>query len=116
MTKIVNCKIHGEIKAYHSGKNRYRCSECNKNAVSKRRKDIKIKAVNYKGGCCQRCNYNKCIDALEFHHKNPNEKDFSIGGQGYTRNWEKIKIELDKCDLLCSNCHREEHYKLNIGV
>lgn len=66
-------------------------------------------AVDYKGGCCERCGYDRCIDALEFHHVNSSGKDFSISDKGYTRSWIKVKEELDKCMLLCANCHRELH-------
>ena len=81
-------------------------------AVSKRRKKIKLMAIEYKGGKCVKCGYNKCVDALEFHHLSL-DKDFNIGTKGYTRSWDKVKIELDKCILLCANCHREEHNKIN---
>lgn len=53
--------------------------------------------------------YNKCIAALEFHHLDPNEKDFGIASSGATRTFEKIKVELDKCIMVCANCHREIH-------
>lgn len=66
-------------------------------------------AIAYKGGICQCCGYNKYIGALEFHHINPDEKDFGISVKGYTRSWENNKRELDKCVLVCSNCHREIH-------
>lgn len=65
-------------------------------------------AVVHKGGKCQICGYDKCIDALDFHHRDPNEKEFRIG-KGNTMKWEKVLEELDKCDLLCANCHRELH-------
>lgn len=71
----------------------------------------KLKAIEYKGGKCERCGYNKCHDALEFHHLNPDEKDFGIGC-GNTYSWERTKSELDKCIMLCANCHREEHFRL----
>lgn len=58
------------------------------------------------------CGYNSCPDALEFHHMNPNEKEFGIAKNGSTRSFEGIKKELDKCILVCSNCHREIHYSL----
>lgn len=48
--------------------------------------------------------------ALEFHHKNPEDKDFAIGGN-MNRGWEFVKKELYKCILLCSNCHRIQHNK-----
>lgn len=78
-------------------------------AVNKRRKKIRQMAVEYKGGRCHVCGYNRCIDALEFHHNNSSLKDFSISQKGYTRSWAKVKEELDKCVLLCANCHREAH-------
>lgn len=78
-------------------------------AVALRRKKIKLMAVEYKGGKCEQCGYDRCIGALEFHHLDPAEKDFSIGGKGYTRSWEVTKEELDKCIMVCANCHRELH-------
>ena len=81
-------------------------------AVYKRRKKIRQMAVDYKGGRCEVCSYNRCIDALEFHHKNSSAKDFSISEKGYTRSWSKVKEELNKCMLLCANCHREFHAKV----
>ena len=76
-------------------------------AVAKRRKKIKELAVDYKGGKCQICKYSKCIGALELHHIQSDKKSFGIGDKGYTRSWEKVRNELDKCVLLCANCHRE---------
>jgi 5-methylcytosine-specific restriction endonuclease McrA len=76
-------------------------------AVTKRRRKIKALAIEYKGGCCQVCSYSKYQGSLDLHHLNPKEKDFALGDKGYTRSWEKVKQELDKCILLCANCHRE---------
>ena len=76
-------------------------------AVAKRRRKIKIMSLEYKGGKCQICSYSKCVGALELHHRNAVNKEFGIGDKGYTRSWEKVKAELDKCILLCANCHRE---------
>ena len=73
-----------------------------------RRIDIKTRAVEYKGGKCILCGYQRCTDSLVFHHINPEEKSFAISGT-YLRSWEKIKEELDKCVLLCANCHGEVH-------
>ncbi len=80
-----------------------------KKAVAKRRKLIRQKLVEYKGGKCVLCGYSKCIDALDLHHKDPLTKDFGISKNGITRSWEKNKAEADKCVLLCANCHREIH-------
>ena len=78
-------------------------------AVQRRRGKIRLMAVAYKGGCCQVCGYKRCIEALEFHHLDPMQKDFGISHKGYTRSWEKVKEEVEKCILLCANCHREAH-------
>ena len=76
------------------------------NAVKRRRKVMKRKSIEYKGGRCGLCGYNKCESALEFHHIDPSSKLFGIGS-GDTRSWESVREELDKCVLLCSNCHKE---------
>jgi 5-methylcytosine-specific restriction endonuclease McrA len=76
-------------------------------AVAKRRRKIKALSIEYKGGKCQICGYNKFQGALELHHIDKTKKSFGIGDKGYTRSWEKVKTELDKCILLCANCHRE---------
>ena len=80
-----------------------------KKAVDKRRKAIRKMAIEYKGGRCAICGYNKSINALEFHHLDSSEKEFGISAKGHTRSWKQVKDELDKCVLLCSNCHREVH-------
>lgn len=102
------CKIHGlfEFKERLDGSSR--CRQCLIDAVSRRRRKLKLLAVDYKGGKCSVCGYKKCVDALEFHHLDPSKKDFGIGS-GITKAWSKIKKELDKCELLCSNCHKELH-------
>jgi len=79
------------------------------NAVSKRRKKIGDSAILYKGGRCAICGYSKCKQALEFHHLNKNGKDFGISAKGYSRAWKKVKGEIDKCIIVCANCHREIH-------
>jgi 5-methylcytosine-specific restriction endonuclease McrA len=78
-------------------------------AVTKRRKKLKLMAVALKGGRCQFCGYNRYIGALDFHHVNERIKKFDLSTRGLTRSWEKIKKEIEKCVLVCSNCHREIH-------
>lgn len=78
--------------------------------VKKHRRKIKENMVASMGGCCQICKYNKCQSALEFHHVDPNEKDISFSKiRANNKSWEKIEKELEKCILLCANCHREVH-------
>ena len=107
---IRECKKHGLSEFMLRTDNAYRCKKCATESVQKRRDKIKLLAVEYKGGKCQnsKCGYNKCIGALEFHHIN-GDKDFGIARKGHTRSWEKVKLELDKCIMLCANCHREVH-------
>lgn len=78
-------------------------------AVSKRRRKLKSLGVELKGGKCQVCGYSKYIGALDFHHLDENNKGFNLSTRGLTRSWKKIKEELDKCILVCANCHREIH-------
>ena len=89
------------------------CKKCTQNIVKECRKDLKKQAVEYKGGLCSSCGYNKCIRSLSFHHNNPKEKDFGIS-KGGSITFSKIKDELDKCTLLCMNCHMELHERLGI--
>ncbi len=84
-------------------------------AVHKRRRKIRQMAIEYKGGRCEVCGYDRCSDALEFHHVDSSKKDFSISSKGYTRSWTKVKEELDKCVLLCANCHRETHVQAQLS-
>lgn len=80
----------------------------NSKYVSNYRKRVKEKAIAYKGGKCIVCSYSKCNRSLHFHHLDPSQKDITIGS-GNTIASKKIKAELDKCVLLCSNCHGEVH-------
>ena len=77
-------------------------------AVMNWRNRTKLKLIEYKGGGCSRCGYNKPIPSVyDFHHKNPKEKDFTISGKSWS--YERLQIEADKCDLYCKNCHAEIH-------
>ena len=85
----------------------YRCK--NRYYVNKRRKDLKKHLVEYKGGKCEKCGYDKCVDALDFHHLDPTVKELGLSQRGLTRALAKLKEEADKCILVCANCHREIH-------
>ncbi len=80
-----------------------------KRAVTKRRRKLKQLVVEYKGGKCILCGYNKSMWVLELHHVDSSTKEFNMSVRGLTRSWEKIKAEADKCILVCANCHREVH-------
>jgi len=87
--------------------------ESNIKNVIRRRKEIRLKAIECLGGKCMKCGYNKYPEVLEFHHKDPSQKDFNVSKKGHCRSWERVKQEIGKCDLLCANCHRELHAELN---
>ena len=94
---------------YQSKKSSSYCKSCIVQSNLERQRNTKSLAVEYKGGKCSICGYSKSMAALEFHHINPNEKDkdyFNMRG-GLSPN---LKTELDKCVLLCANCHREIHH------
>jgi hypothetical protein len=89
------------------------CKICVNAQTIIRQREIKFNMIEYKGGECERCGYKKCQGALEFHHKDPSQKDFTIAHAKQRCFNEEIKRELDKCILLCSNCHRETHEEMN---
>jgi hypothetical protein len=71
------------------------------------RRKLKERLVEYKGGKCEICGYDRCVKAMDFHHKNPKEKEFPLTYMN--RKWEILIKEADKCILVCANCHREIH-------
>lgn len=78
--------------------------------VSLQRKKRKQDLVNYKGGKCIVCGYNKCNSALDFHHLKKDEKNFTITDElNHSKKLEDMIKEVDKCILLCRNCHAEVH-------
>jgi deoxycytidylate deaminase len=77
--------------------------------ISEKRRELKLQAIEYKGGKCIKCGYNKCPAALTFHHIDSSLKEFGIAQNGNIKSFERMKPELDKCLLLCHNCHAELH-------
>lgn len=110
MKEVKECKIHGlvEHSVYHyKTKKRFRCLTCYKKIINDFRIKRKQTYIDYKGGGCLVCGYNNSAEALDFHHLDPNKKDFTISDS--YRDLEKMKLELDKCVLVCANHHREIH-------
>ena len=114
--KVKHSEYHRQYMADMENKKRTN----KRNAIRNKRPDVKEyknmkrrewsavqkqKAVDYKGGACILCGYNKCLSAMDFHHMNPSEKE------GIKSHWtfEKNKAELDKCILVCNRCHKEIH-------
>ena len=83
--------------------------------VQKSQRRKKMHAVEAFGGECQLCGYSKCLNALEFHHTEGKLESPSYVIMRWA--WERAKQELDKCILVCANCHRELHYlKLDVDL
>lgn len=106
------CSEHGLTK-FSKHKNGastsiFRCCKCQAARVYKVVVNKRKKAYDKYGRSCTACGYNKCTEALDFHHLDPAEKEIEPS-KVFTRSWERIQVELDKCVLLCANCHREVH-------
>lgn len=77
--------------------------------LNEKRLNLKLELIKDLGGKCSICGYDKNYAALEFHHSNPNEKEFTVSKWIYSYKNSKIKDEVEKCILVCANCHRELH-------
>ncbi|MGV8131714.1 MAG: hypothetical protein ACP5N7_06465 [Candidatus Pacearchaeota archaeon] len=104
------CKAEDEFYSRRGkfGKSVY-CKPCTSIQTLERQHKFKKLCIEYKGGKCEICGYTKSNAALEFHHLDASEKEFSISKARLTTFSNSIKKELDKCQLLCANCHREVH-------
>ncbi len=111
---IFACKVCGESdksRMMLRGQSRLSstiCKACHSTNTAQRAKRLRVKALAYKGSKCERCGYDKCSAALEFHHLDPATKDPSFNQLRFW-GWDRQQLELDKCILVCSNCHREIH-------
>lgn len=119
---IRNCLIC-ESEFTTTNLNRKYCYTCSPDGLSSadslrlKKRSIKRMLIEYKGGKCEKCGYHKCDAALQFHHKNPEEKDFAISTINLnteTLTMSDLYKEVDKCALLCANCHAEEHYNMTV--
>lgn len=104
--KNINCNICGKSL----GENKKNNTKCNTCVTRIRRYRIKKKAINYLGGKCSKCGYDEHLAALTFHHTD-DSKEFNISKLMHSISWEELKLELDKCIVLCANCHNIEHSK-----
>ena len=119
------CLICGnEFETILNGGSRKYCFDCSPSyskgdnsgrakTITAIRHAVKKELIKRKGGKCELCGYDKCIAALEFHHLDPYEKEFSLADKIKTLsniNLDEIFTEVEKCKLLCANCHREIHW------
>jgi transposase len=104
---LSRCNRHGETSFVREGRGYYRCKRCRVEATVRRRHRVKRMLVEEAGGQCILCGYSRCVRALEFHHLDPETKQFELGYRGCTRSLASLRAEASKCVLLCSNCHAE---------
>lgn len=90
--------------------NRMCCYNCMPEGIQLTRGMFLSKIKELRGGQCIRCGYNKCLKALEFHHLDPDKKDFTISNDYFRL--DEVVMESKKCILICANCHRELHDSL----
>jgi protein-arginine kinase activator protein McsA len=123
------CEVRKDLTSFHKDKSTpdgltHVCKECqseyaksyrkrNRQKIKEKRRKFLIeqrtKAIKYKGGKCARCGYNDLtyLRVFQFHHLDPNEKEVVFSFASNT--FETYKEELDKCILLCANCHMAVH-------
>lgn len=110
--QCAKCSEVKELELFGKRKNgspKSYCNKCSNKIINDPIKENKRILIEEFGGCCSKCGYDKNASALEFHHIESEHKDFHFGG-GSLRNLDKIRKELEKCILVCANCHREIHH------
>ena len=103
-----NTKEFFYVRPDRNGNTQSYCKVCNHELTLNRQREFKQKLVDLKGGKCVKCGFNKSNAALQFHHVDPSEKDFTFSkyrNTSFEKNKEVIMKELDKCILVCANCH-----------
>jgi hypothetical protein len=103
----LHCSRHGETDHVRDARGYLRCRRCRAEAVVRRRRRVKTILVEEAGGSCRLCGYYRCAAALVFHHLDPTAKEFGVAYAGMARSIERLRAEVCKCILLCSNCHAE---------
>ena len=96
---------------HNTNRNKSYCKKCDTKYNTIRGINAKLKAIKYKGGKCEKCGISGHYSIFDFHHKH--NKDMGIA-KLKLKKWDTIKEELDKCSLLCANCHRLEHYYTSV--
>lgn len=100
-------KLNARTREYRKGDRAKKVRNASRRAWTLKEKQ---KAVAYKGGKCEICGYDRCLAAMDFHHRNPEEKNgYGTGALKSHWTFEKNKEEIDKCILVCVRCHREIH-------
>jgi hypothetical protein len=103
---------NNSYKKHKNGTKNNLCKNCYSITIKLKRAEAKKKCINYKGGKCKHCGYMGFHEAFDFHHINGTTKEKELAKMLHC-SWNQISKELDKCELLCSNCHRKEHCRLS---
>lgn len=106
-TATFECTRHGTTEFVLEGRGYYRCKRCRSAAVARRRRKVKRQLVEEAGGSCILCGYSRWQGGLQFHHVEPAGKEFHLAHRGYSRSIARSRAEVQKCVLLCANCHAE---------
>jgi len=104
---LTDCPRHGNTSHVRDARGYFRCRRCRQEAVVRRRRKVKEILVADAGGRCLLCGYDRYFGALVFHHVDPDTKAFGVAEGGMARSLERLRAEVRKCVLLCSNCHAE---------
>lgn len=102
-----DCSRHGIASHFKRRDGTFRCGKCASEWVVASRRKKKEKLVALFGGECTLCGYKKYVGALDFHHKDPTRRSFSLSVKGLCYSWDSILKEAKKCIVLCKNCHME---------
>ncbi len=117
-TKCLSCLPFGQARQADRTRNTKRAHEARiayrtykeKHGVDKvrvRREAKKRSLIISLGGACQICGYDKIMRNLAFHHLS--DKEMGLCTRGFQLSWDKILLEVEKCVLVCHNCHGEIH-------
>ena len=102
------CRRHGdtEFVLYGCTRPRWRCKRCVGEAVTRRKRRVRATLLAAAGGRCAICGYGRCSQSLHFHHVDPGHKRLELGSHRGAA-LATFLLEIDKCVLLCANCHAE---------
>ena len=116
--KCLICEVEFEVIKRQGGQNRQICYSCLPDGLSKNeRSQVKRRLYRERSYAdkiqrgCDRCGYNKCAQALEWHHSNDDKsyEPSNLLRDATDISYQKYLEEIQKCELLCANCHREVH-------
>ncbi len=111
MKRCPKCENELEDSSFYvrkNGKLHCYCKKCNTVSKVEQNRKIKKLAVEFLGSKCFKCGHVGELPDFDFHHKDPSKKEFEIS-DSKNSSFEAIKIEVEKCMLLCAICHRRLH-------